>query len=195
MNISLDSLPIKLDKNVVQKTILISAAIIILLLDFFLFLRPQFRGLSELSTKHNKLSQEVKQARADIKRLKKFEERYEAVKENLGNIENMVPEEEELPLILEDLSRIANDANVKIIQMLPLRDSREKVFTSDTGIYYKIPVSIEASSGYHKFGEFLNNIENSDIFMRISEFEVAASKKSTTKHIVRLIVDIFVIEK
>jgi len=60
-----------------------------------------------------------------------------------------VTPEEELPSTLEQISRMANKTFVKITQIKPVREDKLPVLKTESGIYYKIPILIDAQCNYH----------------------------------------------
>jgi type IV pilus assembly protein PilO len=175
-----------------SKKILAAVAAFIIIVDFFLIMKPQINWLKRLNVKNKELIKLIVQTQENIASIKKLQNDYEISKENMADIERRIPQEEDIPVVLQDISSAANDVMIKISQMKPLREQKESVLKSKSGQYYRIPVSIDAIGGYHLFGKFLSSLENSEIFMSINRLVISPSAKDYKRHNINLILDTFI---
>lgn len=183
MNIS----QIDFKKNEVKLAILIIFVSIIGLVLYFNFvLKPHVARVFSLMIEANKLSSDLKNARADIANIPKFKNDIGAYKEKVERYEKMLPAEREIPSLLESLSNMAKNANVKIVGIMPAVAEAEK--TTRTHAYQEIPILINAKSGYHELGHFLSNMGNSDRFMKIADINIKSSRDNSRKHDVELLI-------
>jgi Tfp pilus assembly protein PilO len=113
----------------------------------------------------------------------------------MTEMERQVPREEDIPLILQDISTAANEAGVKIFQIKPMKEERESVLKTATGVYYRVPILLEAQAGYHPFGKFLNILENSEIFMSINRLEIIPTAKDYQHHNINLMINAFIFKE
>ena len=97
----------------------------------------------------------------------------------------MLPAEQEIPKLLEDLSDMAKRANVKILGITPMASKQE---AQPAEIYQEIPILINAKSGYHELGKFLSDLENAGRFMKVADIKIKENKVSPKKHDVELLV-------
>lgn len=178
-----------------SKQIMILAIALVILLDFFLIMRPQMRWSSQLSPKIIELKRQIDQTDSDIALIAQIQEQYQKSKTEMADIEKKVPLEEDIPLILQVISNAANDAMIKIFEMRPMKEAKEIILETKTGKYYRIPISIEARGGYHLFGNFLSILENSEIFMSVHSLEITSNSKSPKDHNIDFIIDTFIFKK
>lgn len=179
-----------------KRNLIIGIAIFVIILIILLsFMKWQISNLKRLNPQLSVLARDVKSARSDLKLKSNFELRYDQAKVKMIDMEKRIPKEEEVYLILDEISLISKESGVKISQLKPLIDNEKVVVKTDTGDYYQLPMYIDASAGYHQLGMFLNYIEYSDIFMKVSEIEISQSGSDQKNHEIRLVLDTYVIAK
>lgn len=178
-----------------SKLILSIAAVLIIILDFFFIMGPQIRWLKSLNPKIKQLKTDIEQTNKDIALIAQLREQYRASNKDMAEIEKRVPLEEDIPVILENISTAANNAMIKISQIIPMKEEKEAILGTQTGKYYRIPISIEAQGGYHLFGKFLNVLENSEIFMSVNRLEITPSAKDYKRHNINLTINTFIFKK
>jgi len=177
------------------KQIIAVAAALIIILDFFLIMKPQMRWIRSLSRKNKELRTHIDQTQSDIETIAQLQDKFQTSQKDITDIERRVPSEEDMPLILESISEASNDAMVKIFQMKPRRIDKEEILKSRSGQYYRIPISIDAKGSYHLFGKFLSILENSEIFMSINYLEISSSAKDYRRHNISSVINTFIFKK
>lgn len=85
---------------------------------------------------------------------------------------------------------MANDTDVKIVAIKPQRSEKAE---QASDVYTELPIDIEATSGYHQLGYFINRLENADRFMKIKNLRIEASDDDVLKHDISLVVSAFVL--
>ncbi|MBM3247951.1 MAG: hypothetical protein FJZ10_00775 [Candidatus Omnitrophica bacterium] len=182
----------KIDLQKHAKLILGVAAALLLLLDFTLIMRPQIKWLKDFNPKISELRNNIDQTRRDMALLKHIEEASQSSRKKMSDIEKRVPQEEDIPMILQDISSAANNSMIKILQIRPVKEEKEVALKTPSGQYYRIPISIEAKGSYHLFGKFLSVLENSEIFMSVSNLEITSSDRDYKKHNINLVINTFI---
>jgi len=192
LNISFD-----FRKNKSQMMILaalIAVIIAALFLNFLLI--PQATRLADIFSKMGKIRSDLKAAMGDIDKIGQFNKDIASYRGKVERYEKMLPAEQEIPTLLENLSAMAKSSNIKIIGITPtaaVSGKGEKAQRDN--IYQEIPILISAKSGYHELGAFLSNLENSDRFMKVVDIEIKANKASPKKHDIELIVLTYILLK
>ena len=157
-------------------------------------LLTQIGWVTGILGKTGKLMSDFKSAELLISKKEMFENDIESYRGKVESYEKRLPAEQEIPSILENLSTMANGSNVKIIGIAPVQVSAKEAAAKNIGkIYKEIPILINAKSGYHELGIFLNNLESADRFMKVVDIEVRSSKASPKKHDTELIVCTYVL--
>jgi len=199
MKFNMPKLPIDLEKNKTQvliTVILVSAIALFLYFNFLLL--PQIGRVADLLNKTSKVSIDLRKAKADIAKIPEFKKAIDSYKEKVDSYETKLPVENEIPVLLESLSNMANNSRVKIIGITPMTVSAfqkdQKVQSKEKErIYKEIPILVSAKSGYHELGAFLNDLENSDRFMKVADIDMKANKASPKKHDAELIILTYVL--
>ncbi|MFA5089263.1 MAG: type 4a pilus biogenesis protein PilO, partial [Candidatus Omnitrophota bacterium] len=148
--------------------------LVIFAVDYFLVLAPQLSALQTLNPKLTLLSQDLKKAETDVQRINQYQQEAVRLKDNVDLVNKKFRVKEDVPLILENLSRIANRYNFRIDQIMPLVDSQKLLLTNKEGKFYALQISIEGRSAYHDFGRFINEMEGDDPSLTIERFSFAA---------------------
>lgn len=180
---------IPIDLKDKKQQVIIAAVALTLTLIFLYFnflLKPQLTNVFSLIDKAKRLESDLKRSQQDIASVAKLKKDIVASKEKVARYEKMLPAEQEIPGLLEDLSNMAKKSNIKIVSIIPAVAKEGSEGTD--GIYQEIPILITAKSGYHELGNFLSNLENSDRFMKVADIGIRASTATPKKHDVELLV-------
>ncbi|HBG61050.1 MAG: hypothetical protein A2Y03_11310 [Omnitrophica WOR_2 bacterium GWF2_38_59] len=166
----------------------------VFLLDYFVLMRPQIASLSKISPEIRLLSEDINKAKDDILRSKQYQVQVERLRADVAKSNAKLKFKEEVPLILENISRMADDNGVKIDQIMPDVQDQKILLENDERRYYGLPILIKARSGYHDFGRFLSQLERGDIFFKVSSFGIISSR-GEQKHSVEIVLDAVVYEE
>jgi len=158
--------------------IFIGLLVLVFLLDYFVLMRPQLKTLTKINPEIKVLTGDLNKAKDDIKKLATYESQLEDIQKDLINISLRISSKNEVPLILERISLIADKSGVKIDQIMPESDELELLLENNNKKFYLLPVLIEAYSAYHSFGRFVNNVENSDIYLKVGSFTINSQNDS-----------------
>lgn len=185
-------LPEGLDKNKKRVIILIALAALFMVIVYFNFvLKPHITGCVSTVIKMNKLHSDLKHAEADIRNIGKYKSNLDAYREKVERYEKMLPAEQEVPNLLGSLSGMAKSSSVKIVGITPAVTKQAQ----KGQIYQEIPILISAKSGYHELGRFLDNLENSDRFMKVADIAIKSNPATPRKHDVELLILTYVLKR
>jgi len=185
---------IKLAKTKREKALL-SVFLIILIAGgyFHVFLRPAIRELVTLIPKVTTLKNDLQDARFLVNQKGAIVAQNKKLLLMMDGYRKIFPRRQEIQKILEELSNIANDSDVKIIGIKPL--SGKELDAKSADIYKEIPIEIIASSGYHKLGEFLQRLETGERFIMIKDFKISSNPHSAKRQNAQLIASTYVLIK
>lgn len=150
------------------------ALLAVFLLDYFLLMSPQLNTLTKINPEIKQLQEDITKAKNNSQRLPQYEGQVVQLEADIKQENTKVELRDEVPLILEHISRIASENKVKINQIMPNVIDSEIVLENDERIYYDLPIDIEAKAAYHNVGRFVNAIEKGPIFLSVGELTVAA---------------------
>jgi len=165
----------------------------VLLAAFFLYftflLRPNLAKLGTLSREVGTLRKDIRDVNRDLELKPALQKKLEVLQAKMSEYENKLSRERELPMLLENISRLARECNVKILGIAPRSKTREaKSKAGGVGAHEEVPIVINAQSGYHELGTFVNKIETEERFMQISEIKIKSGKSNPRKHDIEFVV-------
>lgn len=102
--------------------------------------------------------------------------------------------EAELPLLLQDITDMANKNNVKILQLNPANKEAAapgKKGATAAGINYSL-ITLELTCDYHSLSAFIGEIENAQKFMAVEELRINPQSDSIFQQDVTLIIKTYV---
>lgn len=164
-------------------------SLIILVTFYFLFLRPHIYQLRQLNPRLITLRKDVQNTARDAANIDALKKRLKNLRAKVNFYEQKLPREKEIPSLLESLSKVAKDSQVKIIEIQP----RDKDIRERGGMYLEVPIAIKARCGYHRLGKFINELERGPRFIRISDIEIKENPRDYNNHNVRLLLGMFVL--
>ncbi len=167
----------------------------ILLFDYFVIMARQFDTIKKLTPQIQTLSHSLKEAKDNMAHLDQFQKEINQHREKMRGIGTTILTREEIPIILDHISNIANQYQIKINQMMPLKDAQQEILSNSDGKYYSLPVLINAKGGYHNIGRFFNDLENNKIFMSIIDFDLVSSVDDPTRHTITMKIKTFIQDK
>ncbi len=153
--------------------ILAVGLLVLFLLDYFVLMAPQLKTLSKINPEIKILREDISRARDNIQRLGNYESQVRKYEADIAVENKKVELRDEVPLILEHISRIAGENKVTINQIMPNVIDSEIVLENDERVYYDLPIDIEARAAYHDLGRFVNAIEQGSIFLKVGELTIA----------------------
>ncbi|MBN1526905.1 MAG: type 4a pilus biogenesis protein PilO [Candidatus Omnitrophica bacterium] len=185
-------MPFDIMKNKQQLSMVMAAAYVAVITAYLLLvLKPQLVSIVTIAQKAARTGSELKTARSDIAAIEQMKTRKTAYRDKIELYEKRLPVEQEIPSVLETLSAMAKNANMRIVSItpvaLPAPKGPQKKAEKEK-IYQEIPISVSVKSGYHELGYFLSQLESSDRFMKVADISIRADKTSPRKNNVELLV-------
>ncbi len=157
----------------------------VFLLDYFLLMSPQLGALKKINPEIKALSDNIKGAKADIKKLNTYKTELEKTSKKFAEANLKVKSRHEISALLEYIANIANETDLKIDQIMPDTLGQELLTENDKRKYFDLPIYMEARSSYHNFGKFLNKIEQNDISLRVGTFTIVVTN-DTRRHAIKM---------
>ena len=174
-----------------------AAAVAVILAAFFYYntlLKAQLARIKELSPQIRDMNLKISNAERELSNIAAYKKQYDTLKLKIENYKKRFPYENEIPALLEHLSKTAKDSGVKILAIKPVNPdakTRQELQQSG-GLFLEMPIKIEASSGYHQLGVFINKLENSERFVKVNDFKIAGEDNPNI-HSIDLVMSTFVL--
>ncbi len=138
---------------------------------WFLFLSGSLTEIDTISAQIPKLRQEIRILEAKKKRLPEMEKELRALKDILKQALRLLPEKEDIPSVLTEISSLGNEAGLEMKSFTP---GNEKV----EGFYAAIPVSLSFAGPFHNTLVFLDKVGKMARIVHIREVEMGQAEES-----------------
>lgn len=165
---------IQLDK----KKIIAGAIILLLLLyiDFAFILKSQFNLWKSVDPKIAQLKKDIKKLNDDLAILSVAVKGKQEAQETGQVTAEKIIREEKIPNLLEEISKIANKREVKIMQIKPLSHppTAKPKLTTATAKFFPVLIKLDLLGGYHHLGRFINDLENASVFMEVENLTISS---------------------
>ena len=152
-----------------------------------------------------RLGEDVRTAREQVRGFEQIignEERvrkqHDEMEQAVNSLRHKLPPEEELSAVIEHLSDLASQTQLKIQTIFPQKTLPEgqlgalKKDVAPTRPIYKItPIQIDALAGYHELGTFLGLVEKSPNPIEVASLRIMANPMQPRRHNVKLVLNVF----
>ncbi|MCC6758285.1 MAG: type 4a pilus biogenesis protein PilO [Candidatus Omnitrophica bacterium] len=167
----------------------------ILIMFYFGFFQSKLGEITILNGDIGNLKQSLDETKNNLQRLNQYNEEVTLYRKRVEVLSKKIRNKDDIPVALENLSRLAVQSGVRIEQMMPDEARGEVVHkTADTS-YIAIPIVIGARSSYHSFGKFVNSLEKEGIFLGFSDLGILTNPADNNQHMVKLVLRLAVTEK
>jgi type IV pilus assembly protein PilO len=127
--------------------------------------------IAELEGEYGKLSADLEKARQMVSKMAQLEAEYDRLHEQWLVAQELLPEEEEMPDLLRQVTTAGNRAGVEFMLFQP----SAAVVKAD---YKEHPVKVRVRGGFHQLGIFLSRLANLDRIVNIANLDVKSASKS-----------------
>jgi Tfp pilus assembly protein PilO len=171
----------KLDKKKI--TLIALLGIVMLSLDFTFVINLQLKGIKNNGRKITTIKKDIATLKDDLARMLVF-------KGSQGGIVSpkKIINEKEITILLEEISDTANKNNIRITNIKPSKIRDEKASTDLASITLTLDIYCE----YHNLGKFINDLENSRVFMAVEELKIIPDPKDNFRQSANLAVKVYV---
>lgn len=180
-----------------QKIYILAAifGIVGLMLYYNLLLKPQFSSFIARNKEFRIVKERVKNGEALVADEAGIRKQHDNFKKQASYLEKRLPGQDQISSLLEDFSNVAESSGVKILRIKPLEApaplSKQK---SVNNSYTEFPILIEARAGYHQFGAFVNNLETTDRFIKITDIDMAGTDKDPRHQDIKIRIITYVLQ-
>jgi len=125
-----------------------------------------------MSEKIPKLRQELVKLEAKSKQIPQIEEELNIMEGVLQKALKLLPEKEDIPAFLPEISSLGNEARLDFLSFKPQKE-QPKTF------YAAIPIHMEFNGPFHNTVDFFDNVSRMARIVRIKEVSMGKAKKTT----------------
>ena len=96
-----------------------------------------------------------------------------------------IPPEQQLPDLLDRITRAARVSEVRLLGLKPQADLRN-LKPGPSG-YIEVPLEVIAAAGYHSIGRFLDGLESSQDLLQVRELQIESNSRDVWSHAVTVL--------
>lgn len=165
------SLVEKIEKLSKTVRIAICAGTLVLVIGLFVYFSyvPKYQKIGELKADLKKIEAELKEAKRRAGELKKVQDEMNAVQSDFNLAKQELPESEEIPSLLTNISRAGQSVGLEFLLFKPGKDE-ERDFYAD------IPVAVEVSGLYHEVVRFFYEVSKLNRIVNIKDIKISGGK-------------------
>jgi len=169
---------IQLDKKKIMAGVVI--LVFLLYIDFTFILKSQFNLWKAINPKIAQLKKDIKKLNDDLAILSTSIKGKQETQETDQRTAEKIIKEEKIPNLLEEISKIANKREVKIMQIKPLSHppTAKPELTTATTKLFPVSIKLDLLGGYHQLGKFINDLENASVFMEVDTLRISSESTS-----------------
>jgi Tfp pilus assembly protein PilO len=142
-------------------------ALVIFGMFFLLYYRPKDNELENIRSERIKTENEVEILKKKEKELKEIEKELIAKNIELNQLETIIPQKEEIDIILRRIQELAYDSRINIREFIP-KPLIDKEYFSEK------PINMKMSGSYHNLATFFNQLANFARLFNIENFKITA---------------------
>jgi Tfp pilus assembly protein PilO len=170
---------------------IIAIAIVAIVLDFGLILRWQIVSLGRAFSEGKKLRTDIVSTRDASKMSGTNKARLEELRHQEDNLRKMIVGVQDLPSVLESVSKSAEISGVRILRIQPVGDSKASSEAIPIpGDLKRQRITISARSGFHQLGRFVALLEGASVFMDIKNVEIQGDDQEFNKQVVTIVLEV-----
>ena len=153
-----------------QRVLLYTSAIILLVGSFAYFAYlPKHKEIGKLESEYKELAEKLDKARNTAKKLNYYRTKMKAAEAQFNIVMKALPEKEEIPALLANISQAARDAGLDITKFQPTAEKAKE-------FYAEVPISINVSGNYHNVAMFFDKISNLPRIVTIDSVKMSPDK-------------------
>lgn len=150
----------------------VTAVAVIIAGGYFLFVKDRNASLEAAIQKEKTLKTSFETKAHEAANLDAYRQQMLKMQESFGEVIKQLPEEIEVPDLLEDLDAKVADSRLEMIKIDPL-ESR------NTEFYVELPIKVEVLGGYHEFGAFVSGVAGMPRIVTLGDFEISVKNRDT----------------
>ncbi len=163
----------KIEKLSVIQRILIAVSIMLVIIVGFVWylIWPKVGEINKYQTKLEKIEKQLNTAKRNAAALKKFQEKMREAEAQFKTAMRALPEKEEIPSLLTNISKSGKDAGLEFLLFEPKPEVRKE-------FYAEIPVAINVTGDYHDVAVFLDKVARLSRIVNVRDISMGHTKKN-----------------
>ncbi|GLP97527.1 type 4a pilus biogenesis protein PilO [Paraferrimonas sedimenticola] len=134
----------------------------------YLFISDRLDSLERAEVKEQELREDFQMKYRLAANLMLYRAQLKEMESRFSELLKMLPSENEMPGLIDDMSFVAADAGLRI-------DSLEWEQEIERDFYVEFPIRMSASGSYHEYGEFVSGVARLPRIVSLHDFKVTKS--------------------
>lgn len=185
-----------------QKTLVVVVLLGVLLLWLYLafVVKPLWVSIARTGTQIRDSRRELQFLEQAIAQEPQLRQEETQLRGKLEHIQTALPPESAMPSVMEFLSDLASQTDLKIRTIFPQR-TLESVGLTASGVpaaankppelYKEVPIQIDAIAGYHQLGAFLSRVESRAQPMELKSLRISGDPKEFRRHNMKVVISAY----
>ncbi|MGI9328688.1 MAG: type 4a pilus biogenesis protein PilO [Pseudomonadales bacterium] len=132
---------------------------------YYFYLTGKQTALEQVERKEVDLRKEYEDKSFQAANLEAYRQQKTEMEATFGALLKQLPQDTEVPGLVEDITRTALDNELKI-ESIELEDERRTEF------YVELPIKVVVEGDYHKLGSFVSGVANLSRIVTLHDFEI-----------------------
>jgi len=178
-----------------QKIMLIVlTSVIVFYIDFNFIFKAQLKALGKSGIQIVNVKKGLDNFKKDFKNMQDLKARLTLLPQKEAPKAKKIILENQFAGLLQDISKTANNNEVRILQLRPLREPQNAATYQIRAVNGLTPlfVILDLSSGYHNLGKFINELENLQAFVGVKDIKITTLDDNYLKQKISLILYTYV---
>ncbi len=175
-----------LDNKKIVLILIISS--VLLYLDINFLFKAQMNGVKKSGVELVRVKNDLKNLEIGLRNMQDVKSRQKNLSQDKVKAKKIIFESQ-VALLLQDISKIGNANNIKILQIKPSREAQK---VSAQGKFSPVSISLDLICGYHNLGKFINALENNQAFISVEGLKIEAQPQDVLRQKVSLMLKTYV---
>lgn len=160
-------------------------------LDFNYVINAQIKGIKDIGPKIVKMRGDLKTLEKDLKKMQDLQKKKAGTQQEAARHMKKFTREQDLPVLLKNISDLANKYGIRVSQIKPSKETRQKNVKDQPKVDVLL-INLDLTGGYHAIGRFINDLENAEDFIAVQQLTIAALPQDVMKQQVNLVLKTYV---
>lgn len=170
-------------KNILSKfnldtkkiALIVAGAMVAAYFDYAYILKSQMQNIDDLKAKISIHRQDIGNLERELAAARELKHTQQQKSMNKASKAKKIITADEIPRLLKQIFDLANENQVRIMQMSPIKEARDAKSAKPAGPpnLTALSLNMELSGDYHRFGQFLNALEESETLLAVTEMRIS----------------------
>lgn len=182
----LDKIVAKLQLDTKKLILIFVLFFVVIYLDFTFLINMQSSNIKSLKPKIAKFKKDIDALNKSLSAGGNIN-----TDQNQANVLRIISKDQ-VSLLLEEISTLANNNDVKIMQIKAVKDFKKTDKTPQSDKFEPLFVSLDISGTYHDVGAFINDLESGPVFIAVSDLDIKYNDSDSSRQSVNLLLKTYV---